>query len=406
MKKNRLNLPKAQFHSTDYPGVLYLESAARTTGGKVEKTYYIRYRTPDGRQRFEKAVIPGTRMTAAKADAIRKDRSRGMELPNKDRRAAEKAAKEAEAGRWTFKRLWEEYKAGRPAMKRSATDESNFTNYLTAPFGDKEPKDVLPLDVDRLRLSLSKKKKPATVKNVLELIRRLSNFAEKKHLCAPLPFRVSLPKVNNLKTEDLTEAQLKRLLTVLRGEQMVKTVEGEKPFIPDPDAKDIMLLALYVGMRRSELFRLEWRDVDFRRSFITIREPKGGTDQTIPLPDDARELLKLRPRRDGSPYVFPGRGGRQKIDASKHFRAIRKAANLPKDFRPMHGLRHVFASMLASSGEVDLYTLQKLLTHKSATMTQRYAHLRDETLKKAANVAGRIIAATEQRAKKAEGAKE
>lgn len=47
--------------------------------------------------------------------------------------------------------------------------------------------------------------------------------------------------------------------------------------------------------------------------------------------------------------------------------------------------------MLASSGEVDRYTLQKLLTHKSWKMTQRYAHLRDEALMKASNVAGRLI---------------
>jgi integrase len=47
--------------------------------------------------------------------------------------------------------------------------------------------------------------------------------------------------------------------------------------------------------------------------------------------------------------------------------------------------------MLASSGKVDLYTLQKLLTHKSPVMTQRYAHLRDETLRKASNLAGDII---------------
>jgi integrase len=47
--------------------------------------------------------------------------------------------------------------------------------------------------------------------------------------------------------------------------------------------------------------------------------------------------------------------------------------------------------MLASSGEVDMYTLQKLLTHKTPQMTQRYAHLRDETLKKASNLAGEII---------------
>jgi site-specific recombinase XerD len=70
---------------------------------------------------------------------------------------------------------------------------------------------------------------------------------------------------------------------------------------------------------------------------------------------------------------------------------IKENAGLPKDFRALHGLRHVYASMLASSGKVDLYTLQKLLTHKSPIMTQRYAHLRDEALKEASKIAGDII---------------
>jgi integrase len=47
--------------------------------------------------------------------------------------------------------------------------------------------------------------------------------------------------------------------------------------------------------------------------------------------------------------------------------------------------------MLASSGQVDIYTLQRLLTHKSPVMTQRYAHLRDEALRRAADLAGDII---------------
>ena len=47
--------------------------------------------------------------------------------------------------------------------------------------------------------------------------------------------------------------------------------------------------------------------------------------------------------------------------------------------------------MLASSGEVDLYVLQRLLTHKSAAMTQRYAHLRDDALRRASNLAGDLI---------------
>ena len=52
----------------------------------------------------------------------------------------------------------------------------------------------------------------------------------------------------------------------------------------------------------------------------------------------------------------------------------------------LHGLRHVYASILASSGQVDMFHLQKLLNHQSPIMTQRYAHLRDEALKQASNV--------------------
>ena len=59
--------------------------------------------------------------------------------------------------------------------------------------------------------------------------------------------------------------------------------------------------------------------------------------------------------------------------------------------RCTHGLRHAFASHLESSGMVDLYTLQKLLTHGSPLMTQRYAHLADEALRKAAAVADGMV---------------
>jgi len=77
-------------------------------------------------------------------------------------------------------------------------------------------------------------------------------------------------------------------------------------------------------------------------------------------------------------------------------RRIRDRAKLPKDFRPLHGLRHSYASMLASSGKVDMYWLQKLLTHKSPQMTQRYAHLRDEVLKNASDIAGDIVSAADK----------
>jgi integrase len=404
MTKKNLNLPKVQFHKTEEKGVLYIESASHNPDGKIERTYYIRYRTPDRRGHFEKVgrQFDKIKMTPAKARDIRADRSRGKELPNVARRDAIKKAKEAEAGKWTLSRLFDEYREQNPGTDHSIV-KSRF-KHVAPVFGDKTLDEIDPLSVDRLRVTLLKKLAPATTVGSLEVIRRLSNFAAKKRLCAPLPFAITMPKLDNQKTEDLSPEQLKRLLTVLNDGIMIDK-DGRKTIL-DPDARQIMLVPLFTGMRRGEIFKLKWEDVDFRQGFITLVKPKGGKTVPIPLPPEVRDLFERRTRLKDCPYIFPGRGGRLKKDASKHFRAIRAAAELPvqkdgKPFRPVHGLRHVFGSMLASSGEVDMYTLQTLLTHKSPMMTQRYAHLRDETLKAASSVAGRIIgAATKSDAKK------
>ena len=162
-----------------------------------------------------------------------------------------------------------------------------------------------------------------------------------------------------------------------------------------------MKMALFTGMRRGEIFKLKWADIDEINGFIKIRDPKGGIDQKIPLNDAARDLLKEHPST-GSEYVFPGRSGGQRVDIHHEVNRIRDNAGLPKDFRALHGLRHVFASMLASSGQVDLYTLQRLLTHKSPSMTMRYAHLRDQALKDASSVAADIVNEAMRPKKKAE----
>ncbi|MHB8828283.1 MAG: tyrosine-type recombinase/integrase [Syntrophales bacterium] len=90
-------------------------------------------------------------------------------------------------------------------------------------------------------------------------------------------------------------------------------------------------------------------------------------------------------------HVFVRSDGKPFTDIRRRVNPIKEAAGIGADFRALHGLRHIYASMLASSGQVDMYTLQKLLTHRSPIMTQRYAHLRDETLRKASTLAGNII---------------
>jgi integrase len=369
-------MPTFKRIKTNYPGVYYVVGTSTATG-KPEKIYYVRYRK-DGKLIEEKAGRQfQDDMTPARASRIRSQRIVGKELSNKERREVKKVAVRAEASRWTVDRLWKEYKAQKPDLKGIVTDENRYQNYIKPAFAIKEPKDLSPFDLDGLRLNLLKTKTPGTVKNVLELLRRIVNFGVKKNLCDGLGFTIEMPKVNNLKTEDLTPTQLSNLLEVLDQD-------------PNVQVANLMRLALFTGMRRGELFKLKWNDIDFERGFIFVRDPKGGPDQKIPLNEAARQLLETHPKKE-SPYVFPGRKGGMRTDVNKAVNRIKNKAGLPKDFRPLHGLRHFFASMLASSGKVDMYTLQKLLTHKSPQMTQRYAHLRDDTLRRAADLAGELI---------------
>jgi len=368
-------MPGKNRFKTKYPGVFYIESTVGHTT-EAERIYYVMYRK-DGRLIEEKAGRQfQDDMTPARAAGIRAMRMQGREKTNEETRLEEQAAQEAEAGRWTVRKLWEEYLLQKGGYKTLKTDSTNF-KYIDPAFGGKEPKEIIQLDVDRLRIRLLKEKEPQTVKHVLALLKRLCNFGTRKGLCDGLRFKIEMPTVHNCKTEDLTPEQLAALLQAIDKDENIQ-------------AANFMRLVLFTGMRRGELFKLKWSHVDFDRGFINIIDPKGGPSQKIPLNASARDLLESHPRSD-SEYVFPGRGGGRRVDIKKQVNRIKQRAGLPKDFRALHGLRHVYASMLASSGEVDLYILQKLLTHKSPLMTQRYAHLRDETLRRASSLAGDII---------------
>lgn len=133
---------------TNIPGVYFITGTAVGTD-KPERIYYVSYYR-DGKRHFEKAGRQfQDAMTPARANAIRTDRRRGKELPNRERRAAERAAKEAGKGRWTIERLWKEYVAQRYRGKADLTDKANYRDHLKNHFGRMEPSELVPLDVDR-----------------------------------------------------------------------------------------------------------------------------------------------------------------------------------------------------------------------------------------------------------------
>ena len=348
-------MPAKTRFQTKYPGVYYIESNGAR--GK-EKVFYIYYRR-NGKQIEEKAGGQyADDMTEAKAAGVRADRLRGKSLSNTAKREEARAAKEREANRQTLSILWKEYEGQKATSKAILTDKGRFDKHIKPALGGKEPHEIIRLDVDRLRVNLSKKLKPQTVKHVLGLLKRIVHFGAKRGLCRELTFPVDAVRVDNRVTEDLSANQLKRLLEAIDEST-------------DIEAANIMRMALFTGMRRGELFKLKWSDIDFDRGFITIRDPKGGVSQKIPLNDQAREVLNSHPRT--AENVFVRGDGKPFTDIRRRVNPIKEAAGIEPSFRALHGLRHVYASMLASSGSVDMYTLQKLLTHKSPMQNSSYS---------------------------------
>jgi len=145
-----------------------------------------------------------------------------------------------------------------------------------------------------------------------------------------------------------------------------------------PDLHPIFFTFLHTGMRKSELLNLQWKDVDFRRRKILIRNKPFWTPKTrereIPMGEKVYDLFSGLDRGRPEGFVFPGRdGGRSKRKPRRALMRVTTRCGFP-DVTKIHSLRHTFASHLVMSG-VDLPTVQKLLGHADIKTTMIYAHL-------------------------------
>lgn len=148
----------------------------------------------------------------------------------------------------------------------------------------------------------------------------------------------------------------------------------------------LVLLALHTGLRRGELFGLEWRDVDLLERLVTVRGEgaKSGHTRHVDLNATAVKALQrwqtdraavLTADAIGSALVFPSTSGQRLDNVQSAWESVLKAAAIT-GFR-FHDLRHTFASRLVQAG-VDLNTVRELLGHADLKMTLRYAHLSPE----------------------------
>lgn len=206
--------------------------------------------------------------------------------------------------------------------------------------------------------------KPATVNRYVAAMRRAWNWGRNVRLLdsnSAWPGEIMLDE-DNLRVRFLDDAELKRLMEAAKAHSVTMHTS--------------IVVAITTGLRVNEQLRLEWRDVNFDGSAITIRDAKNDTPRSVHMPDAAAKALKAL-RKDSAVLgrrVFLDDAGAP-LDYWRHgdeWDLIRSKAKL-EDFR-WHDLRHCCGSYLAQNG-ASLLEIAQVLGHKSLQATQRYAHL-------------------------------
>lgn len=151
--------------------------------------------------------------------------------------------------------------------------------------------------------------------------------------------------------------------------------------------------ALATGLRKSNVMRLEWSQVDMARKvcWIYADQAKAGKDIHVTLNATAMAVLE-RQRGKHDRFVFVGMRGRPitQIYAEGWAKALKEAGI--ENFR-WHDLRHTWASWLAQEG-TPLHVLQEMGGWSDYGMVLRYAHLSPERFTVHASVVDQRLNAT------------
>jgi integrase/recombinase XerD len=140
--------------------------------------------------------------------------------------------------------------------------------------------------------------------------------------------------------------------------------------------ESLFTVALFSGMRQSEIIGLRWDDVDLDNGLVHYRHNKNHKAQVIPLCSEMmrilREYLRFRGGADTDVLFCSETGGpmsenglRKAIVRYNTSRGVQKTS--------IHLFRHTFARKYLIDCGGDAFTLQKILGHSTLDMTRHYA---------------------------------
>lgn len=358
---------------------------------KGTRTYVLKYRV-HGRQRWYTIGQHGKPMPVealARVGAVwtpQSARDEALRLLGRVREGADPAHDRREARTAeTLKEFAVRYKAGHVELhnKPGTAHETGkkLDNHVLPSLGHIRLVDITRDEVARFHRSL--KSTPYQANRCLALVSHMLCTAEKWGVC---PGGSQICRgIDRFK-----ETPRERFLSAKELKALGAALTDAEDSGVNANGLAIIRLLMFTGARRMEIEALRWSEVDFNRNVLRLGESKTGSKQ-IALAPAAREILIQCPRIEGSLYVFPAlSGGRHYQGLDKIWILIRKKAGL-SDVR-LHDLRHTFASFGAAGG-LSLPLIGALLGHSQPQTTQRYAHLADDPIQRAAEQVGNAVSA-------------
>ena len=304
--------------------------------------YYIDYYV-DGKRVRRKVgkskTLAGKALEARKGDIVRRE----YKIP----------LKKAKILFEEFARIYLNYVKG---YKKSARSDGTSIRNMMPYFKGKRLEAIHTFAIETFKIKRRKEVKPASVNRELACLKHMYNLAIKWGYADSNPVReVKLFRENNER------------LRYLSAEEEEALIEACAPHL-----RPIIIVALNTGMRKGEIFGIQWKSVDFRNRTIRIEKSKNNESRIIPMNELVYEVLREQRKLNKKEYVFVNKNGKPYTDVKHSFTSALKRAGI-RDFR-FHDLRHTFASNLVMSG-ADIVTVKELLGHKSIKMTMRYSHL-------------------------------
>src|SRR5574344_983899 len=365
--KPPIDKSKVQYFDSELTGFM-LE--VKNTG---TKTYYYRYRVNTS----QKMIRIGTINELSLEDA----KKRYYELKEQQSNPTIQANQEQQLNPITFQEFYDIHYLPyiNTHIKSYETNISVFKNHILNHLANTKMVELKKATVMQLHSNMLHKKNlaPATANKFLIF---LSNAYSLAHQFELLPHDINPCRgikefeLNNQRQIFLTNTQAKRLL---------KYVE----LSPNQHLQFIIPMLLLTGARKREVLDAQWSDFDTLNNLWTIPITKNGKKRSVPRTPPLLELLESIPKQ--SKYLFASpKTKKPYVSIFNSWNTARIKAGLPEV--RIHDLRHTYASALVNA-KCSLYEVQMLLGHSTAKMTQRYAHLSNESLMKAASMAGRLV---------------